>query len=239
MASSFLTCSVSTKWYLSRYGPLPSELGQLNKMRALVLHTNSFNGTIPSSFAQFSLLGGLYLFNNNLEGTIPECFSKLTSLQALDVSNNKLTGTIPVGLMNLPLQNLQIASNRIRGTIPSSISLLGGTLKTLNLNLNSITGTLPLSLTSCSNLEQLFVMNNQLKGNVFEIFGKWGTNPGYFLFIYANSLVTQPLSNLFMLLLTYFPQYINKAIRPFLPCRTSICPVMTLQVHQYIIPMWI
>lgn len=63
------------------------------KMKAIDLSSNAFDGPIPVSLVSLSLLESLQLQKNRLTGSIPE-FNQ-SSLAVFNVSNNNLNGSIP------------------------------------------------------------------------------------------------------------------------------------------------
>jgi hypothetical protein len=78
-------------------GVIPTELGDLLKLRTLNLSHNSLLGSIPSSFSKLIDVESLDLSHNMLQGSIPQLLSSLTSLAVFDVSSNNLSGIIPQG----------------------------------------------------------------------------------------------------------------------------------------------
>ena len=96
---------ISTLW-LPLYdkgfkGPIPTEIGLLQKLKRLELQKNQFTGKIPTEMGLWSQLNYVTLANNKLEGTIPTQLGLLTQLTYLDVRNNELVGTIPSALCDL------------------------------------------------------------------------------------------------------------------------------------------
>lgn len=123
------TCSVSTL-SLEAYnlkGSLPSELGNLLKLKSLDVNNNELIATIPPVLGNLSRLESLDLDINQLTGTIPPELGNLLRLESLNLDINKLTGTIPSELGNLVrLELLDLFKNRFTGTIPAELGNLSG-----------------------------------------------------------------------------------------------------------------
>ena len=60
-----------------------------NYMTGLDLSSNELRGEIPSEIGQLQKIRALNLSNNLLSGTIPESFSNLKMIESLDLSHNK------------------------------------------------------------------------------------------------------------------------------------------------------
>ena len=103
-------------------GPLPAELGSLEKLRMLGLWKNNITGSIPQTIGNLSELTILDLSRNNLIGSIPEEIGNLSKLNLLWLSGNRLSGNVPSSLTSLAsLTSLHIERNALSGPIPSAI----------------------------------------------------------------------------------------------------------------------
>ncbi|MFS7931388.1 putative protein kinase RLK-Pelle-LRR-II family [Helianthus anomalus] len=76
-------------------GPIPAEIGKLTGLETLDLSSNQFVGEIPSSLGSLTRLSYLRLNKNKLSGDIPGPVANLTGLSFLDVSFNNLSGASP------------------------------------------------------------------------------------------------------------------------------------------------
>jgi hypothetical protein len=76
-------------------GSIPSELGNLTRIRALNLSNNFFTGKIPDTFSNLVQVESLDLSFNMLSGQIPPQISGLTSLEVFSVTHNNLSGATP------------------------------------------------------------------------------------------------------------------------------------------------
>ncbi|CAH8359388.1 unnamed protein product [Eruca vesicaria subsp. sativa] len=78
-------------------GPIPEELGHLERARSLNLSHNSLVGSIPESFSNLKDIESLDLSFNNLHGPVPIPLTELNSLAVFNVSYNNLSGLVPRG----------------------------------------------------------------------------------------------------------------------------------------------
>ncbi|GAU34170.1 hypothetical protein TSUD_162700 [Trifolium subterraneum] len=76
-------------------GSIPSELGNLTRIRSLNLSNNFFIGKIPATFSNLAQVESLDLSFNMLSGQIPPQLSVLTSLEVFSVAHNNLSGATP------------------------------------------------------------------------------------------------------------------------------------------------
>ncbi|MBO1350423.1 MAG: putative Ig domain-containing protein [Hormoscilla sp. GUM202] len=147
-------------------GTLPSELGDLGKLRELDLSENSLSNAIPSELGSLGNLQQLDLSENSLSNAIPSELASLGNLLSLDLSENDLTGAIPSELGDLGnLQDLDLSENDLNGTLPPELSSLGN-LQELHLDNNHVTGTLPSEYGSLNNLQELYLNGNSLTGTI-------------------------------------------------------------------------
>lgn len=168
------------------------EIGNLVKLRKLVLQANHFAGQIPTSFGQLGQLLILDLSRNNLSGSMPLSFGSLSSLLKLDLSNNVLQGKLPMELGNLKnLTLLDLGKNNFSGGLVESleemVSLkemvmsnnpkLGGDLRNiqwkylrkleiLDLSNTGLAGEIPGAMAEMGKLRFLGLKSNNLSGNV-------------------------------------------------------------------------
>ena len=145
-------------------GPIPAEIGQLDKLDNFSLRDNNISGTLPIELGNLGSLTRIDLASNQLTGMLPAGISALANLRALDLQNNRLTGPIPTRY-GLQLTYLALAGNEFKGPIPSELGRYFG-LDLLNLGSNKLTGPIPPELGRLSRLQWLLLSSNQLTGSI-------------------------------------------------------------------------
>ncbi|KAK4835202.1 hypothetical protein QYF36_006725 [Acer negundo] len=76
-------------------GDIPTDIGNLQQIKAMNLSHNSLSGSIPESFSNLSNIESLDLSHNKLSGRIPPQLTQLNSLAIFNVSINSLSGPVP------------------------------------------------------------------------------------------------------------------------------------------------
>lgn len=153
-------------------GSLPTEIGQLSKLKSLQLRYNGLSGNIPASIGDLSNLESLGLSTNKFIGKIPTTLEKLKKLKYLGLGSNALNGSIPANLGNLPkLETLSIYANGLTGKIPGQLGNLGN-LKNLSIYSNVLTGNIPAQLGNLSKLQKMQLASNKLTGEIPSSFHK-------------------------------------------------------------------
>ncbi|OAE27174.1 hypothetical protein AXG93_4009s1040 [Marchantia polymorpha subsp. ruderalis] len=153
----------------SHHGRYFSELEELKVTGDAGL--NNFTGSIPSELGNLTKIKFLHLGNNALEREFPVELASLSKLEFLNINlgNNSLTGEIPPefgGLENLEYLRLHV--NVLTGGIPPELGRLQKMVY-LILHSNNLTGTIPASLANCSSLRNIRLSNNELTGTVTQI----------------------------------------------------------------------
>ncbi|OVA13664.1 Protein kinase domain [Macleaya cordata] len=92
-------------------GSLPSEIGNLGRLKLLNLGNNRLSGQIPSEMSKLTGLEYLDLSVNNFKGKIPDRLP--SSLKVFNVSYNDLTGPIPENLRGFPLSSFRPGNNML------------------------------------------------------------------------------------------------------------------------------
>ena len=147
-------------------GPIPAALGSLSNLESLFLFGNALTGQIPGTLANLSRIESLFLSSNELTGPIPTGLGSLSNLTSLSLAFNELTGPIPVGLGNLSkLESLSLSGNELTGTITPALGSLSN-LTSLSLAFNELTGPVPVGLGNLSKLESLSLSGNELTGTI-------------------------------------------------------------------------
>ena len=147
-------------------GQIPASIGNLVKLRSLILSCNDFTGSIPEEIGNLVKLQELELDHNRLSGNIPECIGNLFDLYNLDLGVNELSGNIPASIGNLTnLTNLTLFYNQLSGEIPSEIGNLTQ-LQYLTLLSNNLTGKIPEGIGNLVELRTVSLQSNQLSGEI-------------------------------------------------------------------------
>lgn len=146
-------------------GNIPNEVGQLTRLRQLILPNNQLT-SIPIQIRSMQDLDELFLQNNQISGPIPNTIGDLRKLKRVSLANNQISGTIPstLGFMTL-LEELNLSNNNLTGSIPNELGGLNELLF-LSLSNNSLTGNIPNSLSELSKLRFLYCSNNMLEGTI-------------------------------------------------------------------------
>ncbi|CAK9163738.1 unnamed protein product [Ilex paraguariensis] len=151
-------------------GRIPSEVGNMKNLEALILDNNYFFGPIPPSLGNLSKLDTLRLNENQFSGNIPRNFGSLKLID-LRLFINKLSGPIPEEIGNLSsLVVFSLAVNNFSGHLPQQMCR-GGKLVNFTAAFNNFTGPIPKSLKNCTSLYRVRLENNTLTGNVDQDFG--------------------------------------------------------------------
>ncbi|KAI9098369.1 hypothetical protein K1719_024994 [Acacia pycnantha] len=111
-------------WFWSLLeGEIPSSIGHLVNMQALVLKNNSLTGELPSSLVNCSKLLLLDVSENKLSGSIPSWIGKsLRQLEVLSLRMNHLNGCLPMHLCHLTqIRLLDLSHNKLSSEIPSCL----------------------------------------------------------------------------------------------------------------------
>ncbi|CAA7407964.1 unnamed protein product [Spirodela intermedia] len=143
-----------------------SIFGNLSDLVHIDISQNpSFSSELPPQLGNLKKLRKILMQSAGLRGGIPQSFVGLGELEILDLSRNNLSGKIPVGfgLRLAKLVYLDLSQNRLSGSFPGEICS-GMVLAELNLHTNSFSGELPESMGSCSNLERLQLQNGGFSG---------------------------------------------------------------------------
>ncbi len=142
---------------------IPAKITTFSNLETLILDNNPIPVNAYGNIAGLSKLTSLSLSGNQLT-QVPTQVSQLTQLTSLNLSNNNFTELNTSGLSTLTnLEWLSLETNQLT-QIPAQISQLKK-LQTLNLGRNKISGGTSL-LAGLTNLQQLFLNNNLLSGNI-------------------------------------------------------------------------
>ncbi|XBH96528.1 hypothetical protein VPH35_086897 [Triticum aestivum] len=145
-------------------GHIPREVGNLVGLSSLQLQENYITGSLPSSLSMLQNLRVLWVGDNNMEGQVqPSILGNLTEL----IDFNNFTGTVPSSLFNITTLSvfLDISYNYLEGPIPPEIGNLQN-LVVFNAMFNRFSGEIPSTLGKCLILQNIFLQNNLIMGNI-------------------------------------------------------------------------
>ncbi|KAE9617049.1 putative protein kinase RLK-Pelle-DLSV family [Lupinus albus] len=181
-------------------GPLPPSLGNLSKLKRLLLSANNFTGIIPETFSKLKNLTDFRIDGSSLSGKIPVFIGNWTKLDRLDLQGTFMEGPIPSTISELKiltqlrisdlngstmtfpdlenlknLKRLELRNCMITGPIPHYIGEMTN-LKTLDLSFNMLTGSIPDSFQDLDGLDYMFLTNNSLNGQIQDWILDWKKN---------------------------------------------------------------
>ncbi len=147
-------------------GPLPPELGGLERLTKLNLALNWLSGSVPPELGAANRLIQLNLEGNQLSGPIPPELASLTALETLRLGYNRLVGAVPPELGDLRrLAELAVSSNGLSGPIPAALASLAS-LERLDLSGNGLVGPIPREFGRLTRLDRLSLRSNALSGSI-------------------------------------------------------------------------
>ncbi|XP_020080055.1 piriformospora indica-insensitive protein 2 [Ananas comosus] len=154
----------------SLVGRIPPSVGDLPRLRRLVVSGTGVSGTIPDEIGDLPDLEQLVLSRSRFRGPVPSGLGRCSALKILDLSANRLSGRVPAELGRLArLVKLDLSSNRISGPIPARLGRLSR-LEFLDLSNNRLTGGVPTALGEMRGLKEVYLSGNPgLGGRIPEI----------------------------------------------------------------------
>jgi Leucine-rich repeat (LRR) protein len=154
-------------------GRIPDWIGEIPRLRTLIIKGNAFTGGLPSSLRKLEkTLIELNINESGLTGEIPDWIGEMKYLRRLNLTNAQLSGPIPVAITKLQeLEVLDLSGNRgFSGTIPLFLGNMKS-LQTLNLQGCNFTGEIPRALTTLTRLKKIDISHNNLTGTIPKEFG--------------------------------------------------------------------
>ena len=148
-------------------GPIPPELGNLERLQSLQLSANPLTGEIPPEPGNLVTVNSVFIGDTQLTGEIPPELGNLINMRTFHLNNNQLTGPIPPELGNLAtVRDLVLTGNQLT-RIPPELGNLPD-IETIQFAVNQLTGPIPPELGNLSTLEFLRLADNRLQGAVPE-----------------------------------------------------------------------
>lgn len=154
-------------------GSLDGRIGNLRRLRRLVLTGTSVSGGISDEIGELVDLEQLTLSRNKFDGEIPtNTFQKLNKLKVLDLSENSFEGTLPESIgCATALLKVDLSHNRFSGRIPPTFASLKN-LEFLDLSYNNLGSFgIPPALAQMASLKELYLSGNPLGGEIPDIWG--------------------------------------------------------------------
>ncbi|XP_076909841.1 leucine-rich repeat receptor protein kinase HPCA1-like [Bidens hawaiensis] len=219
-------------------GLLTSKIGNLKKLKNLILVGCSFTGPIPETIGNLESLVYLSLNSNSFTGRIPSSVGNLQNLVWLDLSTNNLIGSLPVssqttpGLDNLTLaKHFHLGDNQLSGDIP--LRLFNSNMKLVHLLLenNKLTGIIPSTLGLVTSLTVVRLDKNFLRGSVPSNINNLTNTTEMYL---SNNQLTGPIPDLTgMSVLNYIDLSINNfAPSSVPPWFSTLHALTTIKMHN-------
>lgn len=108
-------------------GSLPAQLGNLSKLKQLLLDHNQITGSIPQEVGNLISLTNLDLSFNQFSDVIPAKLGGLANLTLLYLDGNQLSGLLPQDMCKLAnLHALRLSDNMLSGPLPACVTSLTG-----------------------------------------------------------------------------------------------------------------
>lgn len=176
---SFLGSSLQELVFIenpSLVGDLGSRIGNLTRLRTLVITGTNVSASIPDELGGLLNLEQLTLSRNKFVGEVSVNFNNLKKLKVLDLSQNGFEGNVPESLGNglKELLKLDLSVNKFSGRIPGSLKGLKR-VEFLDLSYNGLGKYgVPLFLGEMPSLKEVYLSGNMLGGKIPEIWENLG-----------------------------------------------------------------
>ena len=176
LPASFGRCSEMDEFKLSNMGSgsiglglsgtIPSELGNMTKVKRIILNGNILTGSIPSSIGLLPDLIELDLSKNMLSGSLPATIGNSPALEILALNSNRFYGNLPP-LRILSLGNIFIQDNKLSGKLEGVFFDPRDTAVThIDVSNNLFSGKLPPALFHIPNISSLALSGNCFSGSL-------------------------------------------------------------------------
>ncbi|KAJ1263719.1 hypothetical protein BS78_09G207700 [Paspalum vaginatum] len=149
-------------------GDLPADIDKLGaNLTYLALDHNNFTGAVPKALSKLGNLTYLALNENQLTGAVPPELGELVGLQTLKLEVNPFSaGALPDSFKNLTkLTTVWLAGCNLTGEFPSFFAEMPE-MEWLDLSSNGFTGSIPPGIWKLQKLENLFLYDNNLSGDL-------------------------------------------------------------------------
>ncbi|KAG6400921.1 hypothetical protein SASPL_137766 [Salvia splendens] len=152
-------------------GSLGGKIGNLRRLRRLVLTGSGVSGGISDWIGEFTYLEQLTLSRNGFSGEIPmNAFRNMKKLKILDLSENAFHGAMPESVGSAAaLVKLDLSHNGFSGKIPKNLTCLKK-VEFLDLSYNRFGSFgFPLALAEMPSLKEVYLSGNFLGGEIPDI----------------------------------------------------------------------
>lgn len=178
-------------------GQLPPQIGELTALKTLNLGANpNLTGPLPTEIGNLVNLTALMAVNTGLEGPLPKEMGNLNKLTNLQLNKNQISGTIPKEWAGMTsLNNFGLYETKISGPIPAEIFAGWKNIATFLMNSNpNLTGPLPEGLGNMTTTQARFNIHLYDCNFTGGIPASWGNIPAVStqLRVYGNKL-TEPV----------------------------------------------
>ncbi|KAH9669857.1 putative LRR receptor-like serine/threonine-protein kinase [Citrus sinensis] len=170
------------------YGSIPDTFGGLKNLVNLSLVVNNLSGTIPPLIFNISSIQTFDVGSNYIEGEMPlDLGTTLPNIRIFSITGNQFTGSIPPSIPNATnLELFQVSENNLTGKVPHLERLQRLSwfiIVTNNLGSGGRDDDLSFlcSLTNATNLERLYVNNNNFGGLLPGCISNYSTTLQYLL----------------------------------------------------------
>ncbi|KAL3498364.1 hypothetical protein ACH5RR_041096 [Cinchona calisaya] len=168
--------------YNNLEGNLPNEFAILTNLSFFSIGKNKLSGIIPPSIYNNSAIRIFSITSNFFNGSLPADIDlTLPNVQQLEFYDNYFYGNVPSSVANLSkLEIFEIGENNFEGQVPTNLGNLPS-LWLLNIEANffgrNSDGDLSfiLSLTNCSNLQELAFDSNNFGGELPNVFSNFSS----------------------------------------------------------------
>ena len=144
---------------------LNREIVLLQNLRVLSLPNNKINGEIAEEVFALRNLADVDLSSNEISGSLPETLEKSAVLESFNIEMNAITGSIPDLSLSTDLTYVNFAGNRFQGSLPSWLFDMSN-IEEIYLNDNQMIGSISSEIGTISTLEKLNLNRNTLTDQI-------------------------------------------------------------------------
>ncbi|KAI4354062.1 hypothetical protein L6164_002962 [Bauhinia variegata] len=129
------------------------------------LSSNNIGGALPSEIGQLRRLKTLNIAMNMLSGSLPTEIFNISSLEVVILAHNSFSGEIPFSLLNISsLREVSLRNNDLHGSLPKELCLHLPQLEIFTISYNHFEGNIPRQIGNCTLLKELYLLGNSFTG---------------------------------------------------------------------------